>query len=149
MFKRQKNNYIGRLQEKIESYLAFIASTSLDITNCQCLIKKRLESHLFFNYCENLVTDPCFNQWQDVGSYLATITYSFFTDAIDSSNVILLFMNASIIGDFLWRGHYYCTSIKMSIFAACSLYEYIWKVKLFMVLIGKKCLGPNIWLETL
>lgn len=46
-----------------------------------------------------------------------------------------------------WHRHYYRRRIKNSIYAAYSLYEYTCEVITSMILTGKGCLRPDIWLK--
>lgn len=48
----------------------------------------------------------------------------------------------------LWRGHCRYLRIKDLTLTARSLRKYAWKVILCKVLTERRCLGPDIWLET-
>lgn len=47
----------------------------------------------------------------------------------------------------LWHAYHQHSGIKNSTPTNCNLCKYIWEVILCMILIGKECLEPEIWIE--
>lgn len=70
-----------------------------------------------------------------------------FVSGPDISNITTATIELPKTGYTLWRGYYWCLGIKNSIPITCSLYEYIWKVILYIVLIDERRLGLNMWPE--
>lgn len=52
--KAKKKLYTNYLKQRLKSHFAFTASTASGIINNRFLIEEYLESHLFFNYCQDL-----------------------------------------------------------------------------------------------
>lgn len=102
--------------------MTFTAFRVFGTTKPRRLIKKRLESHL-------LVSNS-------------------FTNTSDINNVSPLPTKAFAMGYLLWHRYCHCSEIKDLIPAVRSLCDYTREVVIYIVLIGKKCLKPNIWLET-
>ena len=67
-WKAQKKIYTSRVRERLESHLAFTASTASSTTNYHCPIKKRLECHLPSNHLQDLQTQLCAHKRQGAGS---------------------------------------------------------------------------------
>lgn len=122
--KPKKNIYTSRLRERLEFYLASIASTTFGIINYCCLIRNCLESNLFSNYHQGSVTQTCPNQQQDSESHPADIAFNSFTNTFDIPDFQPQPTKATSMGHFLWRNHFYCINIKNSISANHSLCKY-------------------------
>lgn len=103
--KTRKNNYISRLQENLESYLASTAFLVSGITNTRRLIRECLESHISSNYRQGLGIQPCPNQRHSSGSH--PTASSSFTNASDIPIVTVLLIKTSVIG-YLLKCRYCC-----------------------------------------
>ena len=132
----------------MELHSAFKAFTSFGITNPCCLIRDRLESHLFSNHRQGLGIQPCCNQRQGFGFQPAVTTFTLFKNVSDITNVTPSSTKSHFIGNFLWRGHCYYASIKDSMSTACTLCKHTCKVMILMVLTEKGHLGADIWPKT-
>ena len=110
-----------------------------------CLIRKRLESHPFSNYHQSLGAQTRPNQHQGSRSHPAAS--SSFTNASEIYDVTPLSTKASAMDFLLWRGYCRHSRIKDLPPAAYSLCKFTWEAVVFMVLTGKRRLGPDIWPE--
>ena len=142
--KAPKKIYISHIKKRLESHLAFSASTASVITNYHYPIRERFESHLPSNYHQDLGTRLCTNQQQVFGFHLATTASSSFTNASDIPEVTLLPFKVLAIGHYLWYRHYCFLRIKNSIPADCNLCKYTWEVVVCMVLIGKRFMARYV-----
>ena len=128
--------------------MASTASIASGSTNHRRSIRERLESHPPSNYCQDLGTKLCANQQQGSGSHPAATMSSSFTNASDIPEVTASPTEALATGHSLWRIYRRRLGIKDSIPAGRSLYKYTWGIVVYMVLTGKRRLGPDIWPET-
>ena len=134
------------MQVSLKSYLASITFTGSNTINPRYFIRKHLESHPFSNHRQSLGTQLRLNQWQDFGPHL-TISNSFM-NAFDISNITSVSIEASVISYLLWRKYHCYLRIKDLTPNARSLCKYTWKVVVYIVLTGKRHLGPDFWPET-
>ena len=139
--------YTSCLRERLESHLASTTSTASGTTNHRYLIRERLESYPPSNHRQNLGTQICTNQRQGSRSHLGATTSSLFTNAFNIPKVTSSPTKSPIIDHSLWRGHYCYLGINNSILVSRSLCDYTWEIYVYMVLIGKERLGPDIWPE--
>lgn len=141
--------YNSRLQKSLESHLLSIFFTAFGITKLRHLIKEHLESHLFSNHYQDLITQTCLNKQQGIGSHLAATNFNFFTTAPNILKEKSLSTSALTTSYFLQYSYCYCRRFKNSSIVTYSLYQYTRKVVVCMVLTCKWHLEPNIQSEIL
>lgn len=127
------------------SSTTFIAS---NIVKLHHLIRECLESHLFPNLCQSLITQPYSNQWQRFGSHRAATLFSFFTNVFDIPNVISTPIKASVTDYPLWCRYCRQTNTKNLISTVYSSCKHTCKIIIFMFLTTKGRLRLELWPKT-
>lgn len=141
----KKKIYISCLRKSLETYLVSTASTIFGIINYFRLIRENLESYSLYNYRQGLRNQLCSYYWYGLGFQSATTTSSFFTNFSDIHyEVIPSFKKALGIGYALWHRYYYRTAIKGLTPTTPNLCKYTQEIVSYMILTGKKHLGPHI-----
>lgn len=115
--------YSSCVKENLENFLARPKSQTISFAP-------------FINYCRHLK--------KRLETQSESTTFISFVNGSDICNIRLAATEHHKINYALWHRHCWLLKIKYSIPAACFLYKYIWKVILYMVLIGNERLKSNI-----
>lgn len=117
--------------------IIFSAST---INHCRSL-RKRLETLTSFT----LTISHCHGLREGLEMQPVFTISTLFVSGFNISDVTPFSIEPSETGYVLWCGYCQYSNMENLTPATCSLCKYIWKVILFMILIRKRVLKPDIW----